>query len=197
MKTNKKTLNPKTVGRNVVLVFCAFASVFTLAVLASCDTEPKPATCTCPNGTEHLPGQSCCDNSDCTCIKVPGTTSTVEGKATTGIPITNRGNLVDSNTFATIVSNVNTALNHTQISSATQQAYIKANIKEIRVEKGTADPSISNGVLIVKDENFGSIRSALYAWLNGLEITMLFKQMDNSKNTVRMTFRKVMGQRMI
>jgi len=198
MKTNEKLINPKTVGRSIALGFCAFTAVLALAILASCDNEPKPKTCQCPNGTEHLPGSSCCDFSNCTCTKVPGTTSTVEGKATTGIPITNRGELSEE-TFKAMVAEINTALDHTQISSATRQAYIKANIKEIKIDATQITaPIILDNTLIVGTTSVASdIRSRLNGWLADLEISILFKQMDNSKNTVRMAFGKVMGQRMI
>jgi len=75
MKTNKKLINPKTVGRNVALGFGAFAVVFALAILASCDNEPKPQPGV-PQLTEQSKDIIIRDDVTCTInyIAVTGTT---------------------------------------------------------------------------------------------------------------------------
>jgi len=178
MKTNKKLINPKTVGCNIALGFCVLIIVFALAILVSCDNEPKPATCQCPNGTEHLPGQNCCDNSDCTCTKVPGTV------ASNGLPITNRQNMPQTQ-FDTIVGLINQALNNQILAPAATG--IKKDIKEIKVMNSTGVANITSNILIVyTNSGANAIRSVLEDWAWDEGYLSMLQQFDNSKNTVRM-----------
>jgi hypothetical protein len=106
-------------------------------------------SCDCPNGSLHLVGEDCCSGLGCNCKKnVVGQRANVPEKATNGIPITNREG-ISAEDFATMVTAVETALNHTQLASATRQEYIKDNISEIKIIQGdgAADPVISVKVL--------------------------------------------------
>jgi len=189
MKTNKKLINPKTVGRNIALGFCTLTAIFTLAVLASCDNEPKPQTCQCPNGTEHLPGKSCCAIPGCTCTMVPGTV------ASNGLPITNRQNIPQAQ-FDTLVGLINQALTHSNLTPAATG--IKSKIIEIKVMNSSGATTVTNNILIVyTNSGWAAIRGALEDWAWDEGYLSMLQQFDNSKNTVRMAFGKILGQRMI
>jgi hypothetical protein len=41
--------------------------------MTDCKQEDDPVLCKCPNGTEHLFGQPCCDGTDCKCVIYYGT----------------------------------------------------------------------------------------------------------------------------
>ncbi|MDR0456045.1 MAG: hypothetical protein LBH20_05110 [Treponema sp.] len=125
----------------------------------------KLVECDCPNGSLHLEGETCCEGEDCACEKdVVGVRSNVPGKATDGMAITNREGVAN---FVAMVTEVNTALDHTQIASETRQAYIKDHITEIRIVSPNASPaSVSDNVLIVgADLTAAGIRSAINTWL--------------------------------
>jgi len=186
MKTNKKSLNQKTIGRNIALGLGAFTIIFALAVLASCDNEPKPQTCQYPSGTEHLPGKSCCAIPCCMCTKVPGTV------ASNGLPITNRQNIPQAQ-FDTLVGLINQALAAPVLALAATG--IKSKIIEIKVMNSNGSVTVTNNIIIVySNSTMLSVRSQLEDWAWDEGYLSMLQQFDNSKNTVRMTFGKVMGQ---
>jgi|GEM_PF-4920067 len=132
--------------------------------------------CACPEGTIHLVGEEDCRGpNNCECEKnVPGARAVLADpdKATNGMIITNRDG-IDEEDFAAMVTNVNTALDHTSVSAETRQNFIRDNIKEIKIlpvsGEFPANPIISDGVLIVENGTpAASIRTALNVLLVGI-----------------------------
>ena len=46
----------------------ALVAIIAMAIIGCKEDEPNPVLCKCPNGTEHLFGQPCCDGTDCKCV---------------------------------------------------------------------------------------------------------------------------------
>jgi len=201
MKRNKKTTNLKTVGRNIALGLGAFTILFALAVLASCDNEPKPPVCTCNpkyHGSEDGATNLCCGIGTCETftgkVMANGTKIILEsGVSVTGAFAENKINAV----FQFMVEN----------DVGAQADFAKNNIKIIRIVPGTATITTivnENGVWVAKI-NVATINSNDLFMIGGEfwnfaeenMVATLFKQMDNSKNTVRMAFGKVVEKRMI
>jgi hypothetical protein len=83
--------------------------------------------------------------------------------------------------------------------SEAQQAYVQDNIDEIKIiaDEGSINPP-SNGILTVGNERQNvAIWSALRDWCVANDVTMLFKQFDTSKDTVRLAFARTRGERTI
>jgi len=201
MKTNKKLINPKIIGRNIVLGLGAFAAVLALAVLASCDNEPKLPTCTCNpkyHGSEDGDINLCCGIGAC---------ETFTGKVmANGTKIILESSV--SVTATAAEAKVNAALTYlTTEAGADYTEYVNNNIKIIRIIHGSSSINIikesGKWIAVITDSAINSpssnglIGDKLYEFVELNRVAALFKQMDNSKNTVRMAFGKVMGQRMI
>jgi hypothetical protein len=122
------------------------------------DGVPYGAVCNCPNGTLHLVGETCCEGVDCECEK------NVVGQRVEGIAITNRQN-VTADVFNDIVTKFTTAFIHTLISD-TQRAWLKTNLKEVKVVPSGVTGSMLNGVLTVEEGTGASgIRATLIEWM--------------------------------
>jgi len=117
--------------------------------------------CICPADTLHLIGENCRGPLNCECeLNVPG------ARASNGVAITNRHG-VDSAVFAEMVSKVNTALAHAQLSSEDRQNFIKNNLKEIEIIGGVQIDVTApvDGVFVVHtDWSANSIRGGLRDW---------------------------------
>ena len=97
-----------------------------------------------------------------------------------GIPVT--GDFSDS--MKTQIENVINYL------TPTQQAYVKSNIKEIKIVEAGVVPSVSGTVFTIgSDSAMGPIWVALNDWLTGKGISML-KQLDNSAVTHHLAMAK-------
>jgi len=135
-------------------------------IVNSCGDDEKKSSCEC-NPKQHNEGESCCNGNGCNCIIIlncicPADTlhlisencrgplncecdlNVVGVRASNGIAITNRQNVAN---FNDMVDEVNSALAHTMLST-TQKAYIKNNIKEIRIIPST---TVSNDAIVEDD----------------------------------------------
>jgi hypothetical protein len=121
---------------------------------------PDPI-CEC-DGKEILPGQvNDCKADGCSAVEIPGVV--VEG-----IAVTNREGIVAGD-FDTMVIRFTTAFNHASISN-TQRAYIKANIKEVKIiPNAGGDITILNGIFtIIEGSGATGIRGVLLDWLESI-----------------------------
>jgi len=129
--------------------------------------------CECPKYTIHLIGEKCRGTINCECeLNVVGIRAIVPNKATNGMIITNRDGIAAGD-FETMVTNVQTALDHISVSTGTRQNFIKNNIKEIKIIPTNigANPIISDDILIIENGAPGaSVRTALNVWLERLSI---------------------------
>ena len=136
-------------------------------------------SCVCPPDNIYVTGETCtCGKPVCNCQIIAGARTSVPGKASNGIAITNRE---DDIGFDATVGNINTALDHANLSSEARQNFIKNNIKEIRVITlpTSNDIYVTDDVLIIPSHrNALAIRNALTAWCEENEIVML--QMDKT-----------------
>ena len=146
--------------------------------------------CACPENTIHLVGEEGCRGpNNCKCEEnVPGVQAVLADpdKATNGMIITNRDGLAEED-FAAMVTAVQNALNHIQLSTETRQNFIKNNIKEIKILPTSigANPIISDGVFTVENGVTASaIRSGLNSWLSGLEIAQAKNMYYDSINNI-------------
>jgi hypothetical protein len=122
--------------------------------------------CECPAGTIHLVGEAntCNSENNCNCEHdVPGT-------RVHGIAVTNRegvDNFGDLNTEETMVYRVNLAVTYF---TGEKLAFIKANIKEIKIVTGNwENPTISGNILTVgNDRSENSIWGALNTYTSHL-----------------------------
>jgi len=151
--------------------------------------------CDCPDGTFHLISENCRGPLNCECeLNVKGVRSNVPDKATNGIPITNRFNIIEgvpnnySASFDEMVNRVNTSLNHNVLSTNNYQNFIKDNLKEIRIIESTGGEIslifASEGV-IVFENNWSAlnIRSRFREWCVNSGIYMFsVRYMPNGAN---------------
>ena len=166
-----------------LMVFMALL-VFTFI---GCNDDP----CICKNLHIVLTGEKCNKNG-CISVEIPG-------QRVNGIPVTNRNNIASVEFDAMVTFITNNVVDHVSFSN-TQKEYIAAQLKEIKIIPGDGSgvAIVLNRVLTVENNSSGgNIRSAIHTWLEGLEIAMMFKQMDNSEETVRLVFYKVFEQRII
>ena len=127
-------------------------------------------TCSCKDLYIVLTGEKC-NKDGCVSVEIPGVRSTVTGKATNNMPITNRNNALSSDDFDTMVTRVNTALDRSELESTGKQAYIKNNIKEIRIVPLGGGVSILNGIYTIEmGTTAGGIRGELEDLLDENEI---------------------------
>jgi hypothetical protein len=66
----------KTRNQFFGLIAMAIIAIIALSMTGCKGDDPKendPVLCKCPNGTEHLVGQPCCDETDCKCVVYYGT----------------------------------------------------------------------------------------------------------------------------
>lgn len=112
------------------------------------DPTPPPKTCDCPNGTIHLTGESCCEGIDCACE-----TGVVGKRLECGIPVTNRGGVVDMD-YA--FNNVKEAYEAEFLGYEQNIAILSNNVKEIRIVpiSGESSNIIEDGkyVIILKED---------------------------------------------
>jgi len=146
------------------------------------NTEKDIGKCVCLDGVIILIGENGCARY-CDTDKVAGVRSSVPGKATDGMPITNREGL-SSGEFETMVASVNNALGNIQLESETHQDHIKNNIREIKIIPAGVifnDPFVSGGIYIIENGSTGgSIRNYLRdTFLDGIS-------MMQKNNVIRM-----------
>jgi uncharacterized protein YlzI (FlbEa/FlbD family) len=70
----RKTMKTRNqiIGMVLAKMFCILAAIITIAFITCKEDETDPK-CNCPNGTEHLIGQPCCEGTDCKCVVYYGT----------------------------------------------------------------------------------------------------------------------------
>jgi hypothetical protein len=124
-----------------------------MAMVTSCG-EDDPVTCNCPNGTLHLAGEPCCAGEGCHCEK------NVAGQRVNGVAVTNRDNVAN---FSAMVGYYEEALSWM---TDNQRAYIKDNLKEVKVVAGNAAITLpSNGIFTITNAAIGGdIWQALDDW---------------------------------
>jgi len=128
----------KTRNQFFGLIAIAITAIIALS-MTGCEKEDDPVLCKCPNGTLHLVGETCCDETDCKCEK------NVVGQRVQGIPVTSRGG-----DHTKTIANVTTALSYLTPDGLT---IIKNNVREIKVTgTGNNAPTFSkvNGKYVIE-----------------------------------------------
>jgi hypothetical protein len=172
----------------------AIVAIFGIIIgFTACDNGSNPV-CKCPNGTIHFIGDTLICNSENSCFCEHGNFT---GKRVEGIPVTNRG--VSDADFDTTAASFGTAFNHHLISD-TQRAWLKINLKEVKVVPTGGANGILNGILTIeKGGSSAAMRDEFLFWLGEQipPITKLMDQFDNSINTARLAFGQIIAKRMI
>ena len=136
------------------------------AVMLSCkdESDDTPKVCTCPNGTLHLVGETCCNEVGCVCEK------DVAGQRIEGIAVT-KGEGVSDEDFDKMTKAVEDAFNEIEVewNCATEAQIAKNNLTEIRIRPGPQTENISviqeNGryiLLVEQGYTFSDIANALW-----------------------------------
>jgi hypothetical protein len=147
------------------------------------NVEKDIGKCVCLPGTIILTSEPDCAKY-CATVKVVGARTSVPGKATDGMAITN-GDGISTADFNETVNRVNTALVHEVLSTETRQNFIKNNIQEIRIVPrvdGSAPLPPSGGIFTIQTDGPSAlnIRNALNNWLNSFEPPIVMLEKDDA-----------------
>jgi hypothetical protein len=140
----RKTMKTRNqiIGMVLSKMFCILTAIITIAFITCKEDETDPK-CNCPNGTEHLVGQPCCDGTDCKCV-------VYYGSLPNGVKIyKGEGAEVTDEQMATAVQNVIAGYNAINPDNYTveESDQIKTNItsKVIKIKIISDKPYTWNG----------------------------------------------------